>query len=446
MGPADALQYDLVAGRRRRSSSAAFLPRKAVVHSEPQLDPKGMVGAIRFSDGQHDDARVNLLAIGTALHHKAVACLNYTSMERIREAPVKNDRGVFRVVDVRDHVSGEAFAVHARCIVNATGAYTDGVRAQYAGSDEPRSIVEPSSGVHVVLPLSAAPAGFGLFHPRTSDGRVLFVVPWEGRIVAGTTDHPADVSYTMKARAADVDFILREVSTMLAPGARVGRADVLSSWSGLRPLVRDPSKGNTESLSRTHVVHVNKGRGVVTVAGGKWTTFRRMAEDAVDAAVGAGLVDLADAAKGKPGQHWRDVRLLGSQSYDAVRAPNEFAREFPRLPEDVRAHLLSTYGDQAPFVAQMCQDRGLDGRLSPAFPYLEGEVAWAAEWEFAETANDVLCRRTRLAFLDARAASESVERVVEIMAAAKGWDKARQADEVVAAREHVSEFDVSTWA
>ncbi|PHH74712.1 hypothetical protein CDD82_4808 [Ophiocordyceps australis] len=309
--------------------------------------------------------------------------------------------------------------------------------------DEPhrKPIVAPSSGAHIVLPAKLCPKGMGMLDAATSDGRVVFVLPWQGMTVAGTTDNACKVEKEPVAVESDVDFILREVSKLLAPDAALGRSDVLATWSGIRPLVKDPKAGNTESLVRSHLVTVSPS-GLLTCAGGKWTTYRQMAEDAVDEAIkafdltpralqlgdisGAGLPGLATTGVCQT----RTTPVVGAHGF-STQLPAQLMEVYPNMDPDVARHLATNYGDRAWTLAADASSPCSSGakRLAPGFPYIEAEVRHSVRHESACTAPDVLARRMRLAFLDTQAALRALPRVIDIMAGELGWDAARCAHE-----------------
>jgi glycerol-3-phosphate dehydrogenase len=313
----------------------------------------------------------------------------------------------------------------AQSVVNATGPFTDGIRKM--DDPEAKNIIQPSAGVHIVLPDYYSPRSMGLLDPQTSDGRVIFFLPWEGLTIAGTTDSPCDVSTDPEPTEDAIQFILEEVRGYLSPEMDVRRGDVLAAWSGIRPLVSDPNAKDTQSLVRDHMVHVSNS-GLVTIAGGKWTTYRLMAADAVDAAVKvSGVPFKASATDG--------LALIGSEAW----TPNYYIRLVQEygLEVDVAQHLSHTYGSRAWEVADLERLTGrrypvVGRRLVPEYPYLESEVDYAIR-EYACTAVDVLARRTRLAFQNTRAAEAAIPRIIELMAARLGWDKARQAAETASA-------------
>lgn len=266
-----------------------------------------------------------------------------------------------------------------------------------------RKICQPSSGVHIVLPDYYSPQNMGLLDPDTSDGRVIFFLPWQKHTMAGTTDTPCEISDRPSPHEDDVTFIINEIKNYLNSDVQVRRGDILSAWSGIRPLVSDPNKANTESLARNHIVHVSDNK-LVTIAGGKWTTYRSMAEETVDAAIKA--CDL------KPKQECTTKGLLLEGGHNWT--PTSFIRlvQDYGLETEVAIHLSNTYGDQAERVAEMSSLTGkrwpVTGvRLHQEFPYLEAEVKYAVK-EYARTAVDVVARRTRMSFLNVLAADEAL--------------------------------------
>jgi glycerol-3-phosphate dehydrogenase len=460
-----------------RESLAAF-PNLALTRSD---DPEknALKGAVVYRDGQFDDARLAVALAATASAAGATV-LNHARVDRLLFEEVSdegtdgistNETGTPRVTGalVRD-VSGSRksapFPVRARCVINATGPFTDGVRRMVDARRE--TIMTPAGGTHVVLPAHFAPETCGLIVPKTKDGRVVFLLPWLGGVVAGTTDAPAPVTLAPRPSAEEVGFILEAVAPYLAAPAR--REDVLSAWSGIRPLATPPreeengvEKG-TENVSRDHVV-ADEGDGVVTVTGGKWTTYRLMAEHAVDAAVRvAAKADASVAARAGPcvtdavavlGAHGHRAGLAqtilmenarGVLEDSNAKAKNKDARRFTKKTKtsgreararttlddaDVVEHLVRAYGDRARRVVDLARsDDALAKRLAPAHPTLVAEVVHAAREEYCLTTRDFLARRSRLAFLDVAAAEAAAPAVNAALAKELGWGWFRAAREL----------------
>ncbi|KAL1957905.1 hypothetical protein VTO42DRAFT_5470 [Malbranchea cinnamomea] len=304
-------------------------------------------------------------------------------------------------------------------------------------------IVAPSSGVHVVLPGYYSPANMGLVDPATSDGRVIFFLPWQGNTIAGTTDSSTEITANPVPSERDINWILSEIRGYLAPDINLRRSDVLAAWSGIRPLVRDPKAKNTESLVRSHLVTISES-GLLTCAGGKWTTYRQMAEDAVNEAIkhfdlrprpvaqvpdisGSGTFKDSTILDGSCKTH--QVRLIGAHGFSKTLFIN-LIQHFG-LATDVAKHLTESYGDRAWTVTALSAQTNMrfpihGVRLSPLYPFIDGEVRYAVRQEYAQTAIDVLARRTRLAFLNAQAALEALPMVIDLMAEELNWDDKRK--------------------
>lgn len=433
--------YDFLAGSEGIESSY-FLTKSKAIDAFPMLKQTDLVGALVYYDGAHNDSRMNVsLAMTAALYGATV--VNHMEVTGL----LKDDKGKLCGATVRDRIperdgkKAESFNVKAKCVINCTGPFTDSIRKM----DDPncQEIVAPASGVHIVLPGYYSPGKMGLIDPSTSDGRVIFFLPWQGNTIAGTTDEPAEISTNPLPDEKSIQWILDEIKHYLSPDINVRRGDVLAAWSGLRPLVRDPKAKNTESLVRNHLVDISES-GLVTCAGGKWTTYRQMAEECVDAAIkafglqpkpvtnaprvsGTDAVDDGASLDGSCQTH--RVRLIGAHGWSRtlfIHIIQHFGVE-----TEVAKHLTESYGDRAWTVAALCRPtekrfpaRG--ERISQLYPFVDGEVRYAVRHEYAQTAVDVLARRTRLAFLNAQAALEALPRVIDIMAEELGWDRKRQ--------------------
>jgi len=409
--------YDILAGKQNMESSYVLGAGKAL-EAFPMLKKDGLCGAVVYYDGQHNDSRMNMAIILTAVQYGAVAA-NHTEVVDL----LKDSEGRVNGCKMRDVITGREWETKAKGVVNATGPFSDGVRQL----DEPtaQNIVAPASGVHITLPNYYAPAKIGLIDPATSDGRVIFFLPWQGNTIAGTTDAPAPVEQHPIPKEEEIEFILNEVRNYLSPDIRVRRGDVLSAWSGLRPLVKDPDAKDTQSLVRNHLINISKS-GLLTIAGGKWTTYRAMSEETVDAAIKEfGL-------KPDRGCITAKIQLVGSQGWNKmmfIKLIQQFG-----LESDVARHLSETYGDRAWGVCSMAPQTGLrfpvhGKRIDPVYPYIDAEITWAVRREYAATAVDVIARRTRLSFLNSEAALEALPQVIDVMAKELNWDDAKKEQE-----------------
>ena len=269
--------YDLIAGMQGVSASY-FMSRAKAIEAFPLIRQEGLVGAMVYYDGMHNDSRTNVSIALTAIAMGATV-VNYTEVTSLTKDPIS---GKISGAIVCDCISGESFPIKAKGVVNAAGPYCDSIRAM----DEPgvKAMISPSSGVHIVLPSHYSPCKMGLLDPATSDGRVVFVLPWQGSVVAGTTDAPTTISYDPVPEEKDIQFILDEVSHFLDPEVKISREDVLAAWCGIRPLVKDPNASSTQNLVRSHLVSESTS-GLMTISGGKWTTFRNMAEETITEAI-----------------------------------------------------------------------------------------------------------------------------------------------------------------
>lgn len=393
--------YDILAGKQNLGASQ-FVSRAEVLERVPNLEPDQLRGGIVYHDGQFDDARLAITLAQTASDHGA-ALVNYAPVVRLLKA---QDRVVGFVA--RDEESGQELEVHAKVVVNATGVFSDSIRRM----DEPdaASTLSPSQGVHLVLPHELFPGKSALAVPKTDDGRVLFIVPWHGRALLGTTDTPvAEPTYEPRPLEEEIAFLMHHAGRYLAKDPK--REDVRSVYVGLRPLVRakKADTGNTRALSRDHAIFVSKS-GLVTIVGGKWTTYRKMAEDTVDRALEVAGVEAKPSVTA-------ELRLHG--------APPDTEQVESGGASGVPSGILQSYGtDAAKIRALIEREPALAEPLHPDLPYLMAEVVWAVREEMARTLEDVLARRMRALILDARASLACAPAVAQRMARELGKDDA----------------------
>jgi glycerol-3-phosphate dehydrogenase len=327
--------------------------------------------------------------------------LGGTVLNYARVGGLTREGGFVRGARVEDLESGREIEVRARVVVNATGAFSDAIRRM----DDPEApgIIAPSQGVHIVLDRSFLPGDSAIMVPRTEDGRVLFAIPWHDRTLVGTTDTAiAEPSLEPRPQAEELDFLLEHAALYLEKDPTPG--DVLSAFAGVRPLVRGEGE-STAALSRDHTVLISR-TGLVTVAGGKWTTYRKMAEDAVDQAATVGQLEERPCPT-------RQLRIHGYHT------------------DTARFGMLALYGSDAPELEDLLRrEESYREPLHPRLPALAGEVVWAVEREMARRVEDFLARRSRALILDARASVEAAPRVAALMAAALGRDEAWQREQV----------------
>ncbi|MCH9608518.1 MAG: Aerobic glycerol-3-phosphate dehydrogenase [Chlamydiales bacterium] len=389
--------YDLVAGRASISKSR-FLTSSEIKRTCPTINPDGLRGGVSYYDAQFNDTRLNITLILSAMHLGAKA-LNYTEMTQL----IKED-GKIVGASLYDRMTGQHLRVNSRVVVNATGPFSDRIR-QMDDPDEP-SLMRPSAGTHLLLDKAYLSERAGILIPKTKDGRIMFLLPWEGGTIVGTTDYETELTETPHSSQEEFAYILSTISNYL--DEPVTPCDVKAVWTGFRPLVCDPKVKKTEKLCRDHIIRVSSS-GLVSIMGGKWTTYRKMAEETVDTA-------FPDAQQCGT-EH---LLLLGAENFTEATVANLV--EKTGLDFDICQHLVHAYGTVAFDVVKAGPLR----RLSPQHPIIEAEVFWAIEHEYAETIVDVLARRTRLAFLDANAAIEAVERVALLMNKREQIEEAKQ--------------------
>jgi len=374
--------YDALAGKAGLGRTE-FLNRAETLACLPTAQPQGLKGGVKYWDGQFDDARL-ALAIGRSAALLGALLVNYCPVTGLI-----HEDGKVAGVHCQDAETRRAFTVRASCVINAAGVWVDGLRAWdgEAIGRLAKPMVAPSQGVHLVVDREFLPTDHALLVPKTADGRVLFAVPWLGKTILGTTDTPRhDLAREPNAFAEEVQFILGESARYLSRAPR--RADVKSIWVGLRPLVKPPEDdgGNTKALSREHTVLVSRS-GMVTVTGGKWTTYRAMAEDVLEHCFGAGLLPR------HAGGVTRNLSLVGSPDSGATGAVGGTVRRISDPPG------LACYGSEA---ARVLALPGADTPLG--WGLTEAMVRYAVRFEYARTVEDVLARRSRLLFLDAKLA------------------------------------------
>ncbi|MGC1422584.1 MAG: glycerol-3-phosphate dehydrogenase/oxidase [Terracidiphilus sp.] len=377
--------YDLLAGKYGFGASK-LLTKEETLERLPALEPEELRGGVVYYDGQFDDARLLIHLAMTAADHGATL-LNYCPATGM----LRDEDGYVNGLIACDQETGEQMKIAARIVVNATGVFTDEIRRMADAGAEPLMVT--SQGIHLVFDRSFLKGDTALMVPRTSDGRVLFVIPWHGHAVAGTTDTPvAAPSLEPKALDEEIEFILETAGRYLSRPPT--RADVLAVYVGLRPLVKSEGEGKTSSLSRDHVIHVDTS-GLLTITGGKWTTYRHMAEDCVDHAITLGRLRDAECT----------TKTLLIHGYMAATGNGEDGEVS-----------LEVYGADAEEIRVLAREPELAKQLHPELPYIGAEVVWAARMEMARSVEDVLARRTRALFLNARAAMQMARPVARLLA------------------------------
>ena len=385
--------YDALAGKAGLGATE-FLNAKQTLLCLPTLQKNGLKGGVKYWDGQFDDARL-ALALARSAAKEGALLVNYCKATKLI-----HEAGKLVGFSCQDQETEKKYKITASCVINATGVWVDDIRRQDGSAV--KNIVAPSQGVHVVVDRDFLPTDHAMLIPKTADGRVLFAVPWLGKTILGTTDTPCeDLACEPEPFKEELDFILNESANYLSKAP--SRADVKSIWVGLRPLVK-PSEDegeNTKKISREHTIMVSKS-SLVTVTGGKWTTYRAMAEDVLAQCFESKLL-LA-----RPAGVTLDFPLVGAQHADKKRKKMHSMHE---------AQGLHSYGDEADFVASL---PGSEHELIHGF--FETMVRFAARYEYARTVEDVLARRSRLLFLDAAQAGKLGAVVAKILQEETGQD------------------------
>lgn len=360
--------YDLLSGKYSFGKSK-ILSASATFEKLPNIRKEKLSGGVLYFDGQFDDTRLLIELVKTASKSNATV-LNYAAVFGL----LKNDAGKINGAQFRCRETGEEFNVKAKVVINATGAFTDTIRKLSA--EDAKEIISASQGIHLVFEDSFLDSNSAIMIPKTSDGRVLFAIPWNGKTLVGTTDTPIEnAELEPKPLEEEIKFVLETCKNYLARSPQ--REDVLSVFVGIRPLVKSSNAKNTAKLSRDHTIEIDSS-GLTTLTGGKWTTYRNMAEDAVNKALETGGFE-----------------------------PRECVTENMKIDNERNVQMEK-------IVAENLQ---LSELIHPRFPYKKAEIVYAVREEFARTVEDVLARRTRILFLDAKAAVEVSNDVAAIMAA-----------------------------
>lgn len=383
--------YDLLAGRLSLGKSK-YISKEKTIQLLPTIEQSELRNGVIYQDGQFDDSRMAINLAQTAIENGACV-LNYTKVIQLLK---DNNHKVIGVV-AEDMESGEKYDLKGTAVINATGVFTNSIMKM--NDKVYKKYIVPSQGIHLVFDKSFLPSKHALMIPKTSDGRVLFAVPWHDKIVVGTTDTLIK-SHSLEpiALEKEIQFVLETAQRFLAK--KPTRADVLSVFAGLRPLAAPEKKGqSTKEVSRSHKIIVSE-TGLITITGGKWTTYRKIAEDIVDKAISVHHLVKSNCKT----EH---ISIHGNQKTTTLDRENH----------------LYIYGTDIPEILKLQESEPkLKEKLHPDYEYTMAEVVWAIRYEMARTIEDVLARRVRLLFLDARAAIESCEKVGDLLAKELGYD------------------------
>ncbi len=381
--------YDIISGKRRLGKSS-IVSKKEIIKKFPSVSRDGLKGGVRYFDGAFNDSRM-VISILQSAKESGCEVKNYTEVTGFKYVDEK-----ISGVKLKDSITLEEYEANASIIVNATGPFCDGIRK--LDFKEAKDIVKTSSGIHIVLDKKFLPNDEGLMIPKTEDGRVLFMLPYLGKCLVGTTDEIAKVQERPNVSEADIEYLLRHIKKYFA--VTIKKSDILSSWSGLRPLVVDDNAENSQEIVREHSINSSKS-GLISVVGGKWTTYRKMAEETLDFAL------KIENKKNLHSCQTKNYKLVGS--IEKISKIKEKLGKFS-FNKDLNEHLISFYGDCALEVFKYIEKFG-EVKLHDDYPYLEAEVYYSIDYEFTKKPLDFLVRRLGLGLVDKQAAIDCVHKV-----------------------------------
>ncbi|MGY5353312.1 glycerol-3-phosphate dehydrogenase/oxidase [Wenyingzhuangia sp. IMCC45467] len=373
--------YDWLAGKEGFGDSELISKEETVAYI-PTVTQDGLRGGVIYHDGQFDDTRLLINMMQTAKEQGATV-LNYTQFLEF----TKNLAGLIDGAIIQDIFTFEKYTITAKSVINATGVFSDTIRQKDIKTTH--KIMTSSQGIHIVLEKEFLPGDTAIMIPHTDDGRVLFAVPWHDKILIGTTDTPVtEYSSEPLPQNQEIDFLLTHAAKYLTKNPT--KKDVKSVFVGLRPLVKSGNANDTSEISREHVIEVSKN-GLISIAGGKWTTYRKMAEDVVDKATMVAVIPF-------------------------IKSETEFLNIHGHRKKKTEESPLSIYGTDEKLMKKLYNSNSeLKEKIHPNHPYLKVQIVWAVQKEDAKTIEDILARRIRLLFLDAKASIEATETVATIM-------------------------------
>jgi len=390
--------YQVMSGKYGFGPSE-YLSKEETARRLPNVKTEGLMGGVVYFDGQFDDTRL-LIHLAATAAERGATLINYARVTALQKGADSMVDGV----TWEDVETGEERVALAKVVVNATGPFTDSVRKLAEPGVE--AMISPSQGAHLVLDRSFLPGDTAIMVPHTIDGRVMFAIPWHGHTLVGTTDTPMDhIPVEPVALDQEIDFMLNTGALYLAKAPT--RADILSVFAGVRPLPKSGEGKNTAALSRDHVIHIDRS-GLLSIAGGKWTTYRNMAQDCVDQAATLGGLPEVECS----------TKTLHVHGYHT---------------DSAKFGYLSVHGTDAIAIRTLiAESPKLGEQLDSDLPYVAAEVVWAAREEMARSVEDILARRTRALFLNAKAAVRMVPQVADLMARELGYDAAWQTEQIAA--------------
>ena len=388
--------YDALAGKEGFGSSKLLSKGETLKHI-PTIETEGLRGGVIYFDGQFDDARLSINMAETAFE-QGTTLINYFKVTSL----LKDEEQIVGVEAI-DMETNKKYKLNTKVVINATGVFSDSIRKM--DDKSVKNIITSSQGVHIILHRSFLPGDSAIMVPETDDGRVLFAIPWHDRVLIGTTETPVN-EYPLEPVPfkEEIDFLLQHAARYLTKDP--SRSDILSTFAGLRPLVKSGDEENTAAISRDHTINISRS-GLVTIAGGKWTTYRKMAEDTIDHAAVLAHLDLEPSVT-------QELQIHGYHNH-----PDEFGD-------------LQIYGSDAMAIETLLrEDKSYKELLHPNFSIVAGEVIWTVRYEMARTVEDFLARRTRLILLDAKASIEMAPVIAKLMAKELNKNKKWIRDQVI---------------
>ena len=409
--------YDLLS-KGSSLGKSEFLSYEQTVSLMPFINKNSLKGSIRYYDGQFNDSRMNIALVLTGMTYNGLA-LNYVSaIDLVKE------KEKITSIKVKNNLTKEIFTIAAKVVINATGVFADTLR-KLDGNSHP--IIKASKGTHIVLPSSVISSTSGLIIPKTKDKRVIFLLPWENKTLVGTTDDESIIQTNPLSTDKEVEYLLMHINQVL--NVNVEKKDILATYSGLRPLVNINKQLHTASLSRDHYIETTKSN-LITIVGGKWTTYRKMSEEVIDEAI-----KIADFNNIK--SPTKNLFLLGSHTDNPSLIKD--LQKIENIDEDIAEHLSHTYGDRAYKIIEL-DNKSKNKRILPQYPFLESEIIYALRYEHATNAQDILARRLRLAFIDYKSALTALAKVNQLIAQEFMWNEEKSQNEFSKAQIYLQGF------
>jgi len=391
--------YDLISGKKSLGKTQ-IVSKKEIMDIFPYVKKEGLKGGVRYFDGAFNDARMAISLLQSA-KQKGCEVRNYHEV-----LDFEYDKGKISGLKIKDKINSEIYSVETDFVINATGVFCDNLRK--IDDKNAKEIVEASSGIHIVLDKKFLPNDEGLMIPKTEDGRVLFMLPWKGKCLVGTTDEESYPQDHPKVEDKDIEYLLKHIRKYFS--IEIKKSDILSCWCGLRPLVSLKHTNDTKTLVREHYIEVSNS-GLISITGGKWTSYRKMAED---------VVDVVQKLSNRQNLHdccTKNYKLFGNTSNI-----ENFKEKLDKLDieKEISEYLLKTYGSEVLVVADFIK-RYKKEKIHKDYPLLEAEIYYTIEHEFVKKPLDFLVRRTGLGLIDLKAAKQSLQKVVFALKESFGW-------------------------